>query len=137
MVPETKGKSLDTWDGFPEEREEIFRFIESEAIGGVVILAADRHRHDAWQIKRPNGYDLYEFMSSRLTNIHSHPILDHQTQCLFGVGGLGYGRVTFDTTLPDPTITYEIVDAEKKVPMSAKKGTNQRCAITLKLSQLK
>jgi len=45
----TKPGSLDTWDGFPDEREKIFSFLEKNKIAGVVLLSADRHRSDAWR----------------------------------------------------------------------------------------
>ena len=70
-----KPGSRDTWDGFPEEREEIFSLIEDNAIDGVVLLSADRHRSEAWKIPRPNGYPLYDLMSSRLTNVHTHELV--------------------------------------------------------------
>ena len=48
-VPWTAGVkpgSRDPWDGYPEEREEIFSFIENEGVEGVFLIAADRHRTD-------------------------------------------------------------------------------------------
>ena len=62
-VPFSKGikpGSKDPWDGYPDEREEIFSFIESEKIGGVFLIAADRHRIDLRRTDRPQGYDLFE-----------------------------------------------------------------------------
>ena len=59
-----KPGSRDTWDGFPAQREEIFSWIERNGIDGVVLLSADRHRSDAWKILRPNGYPLYDLLSS-------------------------------------------------------------------------
>ena len=67
-----KPGSIDTWDGFPEEREAIYSFLEQERIDGVVLISADRHRSDAWKIPRENGYDLYDFMSAKLTNVIRH-----------------------------------------------------------------
>ena len=55
----TKGDSLDTWNGYQEEREEVFRFLEDNQIEGVLLISADRQRSDAWRIERPYGYDLY------------------------------------------------------------------------------
>ena len=49
----TKGNSLDTWNGYTEEHEEILSFIEQNRIEGVVLMSADRHRSDAWKITRP------------------------------------------------------------------------------------
>jgi alkaline phosphatase D len=119
-----KGGSNDTWDGFPEEREDIFTFIEANRIDGVVLISADRHRSDAWRIPRPNGYDLYDFMSSKLTNVVSHGLVDgaligYNEKCSFG-------KVEIDTAADDPTFTYTIVDID---------GESQG-SVTLKRSQL-
>ncbi len=101
-----KPGSLDPWQGHKEERKEIFSFFEENKIDGIFLISADRHRSDAWKIKRENGYDLYEFQSSRLTNIHTHGIMDGS---LFGYNEkCSFGLLKFDTTKDDPTVSYEI-----------------------------
>jgi len=108
-----KPGSRDTWNGFRQEREEIFSWIEANRIDGVVLLSADRHRSDAWKINRPGGYDFYDLMSSRLTNIHKHELF---AGALFGYNEkCSFGLVSFDTTLPDPEATYQIVNIDGKV----------------------
>lgn len=112
-APDAKPGSHDTWDGFPEEREEIFHWIETHKINGVLLLSADRHRSEAWKIDRPNGYPLYDLMSSKLTNEHTHecipgPLFCYNQSC-------SYGMVTFDTNQADPTITYQIVNIDDEV----------------------
>ena len=81
MAYETKpGKAgFDTWDGYKDERDEIFNFLAEENIEGLFIASADRHRSDAWLVERPKGYALHEFMSSRLTNIHTHRSSEKQS----------------------------------------------------------
>lgn len=113
-TPGVKPGSRDTWDGFADEREEIFTFIQKEKINGVLLIAADRHRSDIRKIKRENGYDLVEFQSSRLTNKHTHGIVKtpglvfgYNKQCSFG-------RIDFDTTKKDPLITMTIVNIDGK-----------------------
>ncbi len=124
MTPGIKPGSKDPWDGFPEEREEIFRFIETNRINGVFIIAADRHRSDAWKIARKQGYPLFEFQSSKLTNIHTHRLIDGQ---LFGYNTKCYfGLLSFDTRAKDPQVTYSIVNIDGKTV-----GT-----ITIKRSEL-
>jgi alkaline phosphatase D len=116
---------MDTWDGYDEEREEIFDFLADNKVGGIFFASADRHRSDAWKIERKKGYPIYEFMSSRLTNIHTHPVIKGS---LFGYNKTcSFGKLTFDMSKDDPEMTYEIycIDNEK------------RGSITLKLSQLK
>ena len=107
---EAKGKSLDTWRGFQAEREEIFSFLDENRIDGVILLSADRHRSDAWRIDRDDGYPLYEFESSRLTNVHRHTLMHG---ALFGYNEkCSFGLLTFDTTKPDPEVAYQIINID-------------------------
>ena len=117
-VPWTAGVkpgSKDTWDGYSQEREEIFSFLEAKGINGVFLVAADRHRTDLRVTSRPDGYDLYEFESSRLTNRHTHKVIEtpgliwgYNKTCSFAL-------MRFDTTAADPTVTFEAItiDGEK------------------------
>jgi len=115
---------MDTWEGFREEREEIFSFLAQHRIEGVLLLSADRHRSDAWKIERAQGYPLFEFESSRLTNIHTHKIMPGS---LFGYNKTcSFGLLSFDTTSPDPTVTYNVVTIDNNVVHT----------LTLKKSQL-
>jgi len=110
---ESKKDAKDTWNGFHKERDEIFDFLTANKIDGVFLLSADRHRSDAWEIKRDNDYTLYEFSSSRLTNQHFHPL---RPQALFGYNEKpSFGMLTFDTKKSDPSVTYDIynIDNEK------------------------
>lgn len=121
----SKGKSLDTWNGFREERKEIFDFLTERCIDGVILMSADRHRSDLWKIERDNGYTLYEFESSRLTNQHVH---SEYKEALFSYNKKqSFGLVTFDTTKTDPTVTYRIVTIDGEIVHT----------FTLKHSQLK
>lgn len=127
--PGVKGGSKDTWDGFKKEREEIFSYIETQRVNGVVLMAADRHRSDLRKIKRPKGYDLYEVMSSRLTNMHVHGLVQNAKGSEFIMGynkDCSFGLMEFDTTAADPTVKYTIIDIDNK-PIDSR---------TLKLSQL-
>ena len=103
----------DTWEGYPDEREELFSFIESEQIDGVVLITGDRHRADVWKIGREDGYDLYEFQNARLTNIHTHESVDGS---LYSYNDKPhFGRLRVDTTKADPTITYDIINITGEV----------------------
>jgi alkaline phosphatase D len=109
-APGAKPGSHDTWDGFPEERDEIFSAIASSRIGGVLLVSADRHRSDAWRIDRAGGYALYDLSSSRLTNIHTHECMPaalfcYNEQCSFGL-------LTFADEKDDPQVRYEIVNID-------------------------
>ena len=96
----------DTWRGYPEERQEIFDFLTSHAITGVILIAADRHRSDIWRIDRAGDYPLFEFESSKLTNRHTHNI---RPGSLFGYNETcSFGKLVFDTQAPDPWVEYQI-----------------------------
>jgi len=112
-APNSKPGSRDTWDGFAAEREEIFSWIGDQKINGVLLLAADRHRSEARTIERPEGYPLYELMSSRLTNIHTHECLPESLFCYNEK--CSFGTIDFDTTAQDPSITYQIVNIDGDV----------------------
>lgn len=119
-----KGKSLDTWNGYREERNEIFDYLKDNKIEGVILISADRHRSDAWRIEREDAYPLYEFESSRLTNTHVHKLMP---KALFGYNEKqSFGLLSFDTRKSDPTVTYRIVNIENEIIRS----------FTLKRSQL-
>ncbi len=109
----TKGEARDTWNGFKQERQEIFDFLAENKIDGVILLSADRHRSDAWRIERNNGYPLYEFESSRLTNQHVHELMPN---ALFGYNEKqSFGLLTFDTRQDDPTVKYQIVSIDDEI----------------------
>ena len=108
-----KPGSRDPWQGYKTEREQIFSFLESNRIDGVILISADRHRSDIWKIERPNGYRLYEFESSKLTNIHTHKIMPGS---LFGYNKkCSFGLLQFDTAAADPQVTYKIINIDKEV----------------------
>ncbi|MFC2139816.1 alkaline phosphatase D family protein [Bacteroidota bacterium] len=119
---ESKVGAKDTWNGFQQERGEIFDFLAENKIDGVFLIAADRHRSDAWKIERENGYPLYEFMSSRLTNAHFHPL---EEGAMFGYNEKqSFGKLIFDTKKSDPSVTYEIynIDNEKQYSFTLTKS---------------
>jgi alkaline phosphatase D len=128
-VPWTVGVkpgSKDTWDGYEAEREQIFSFLEAKRINGVLLIAADRHRTDLRVTPRPGGYDLYEFESSKLTNRHTHQVIEtpglvwgYNKTCSFAL-------MRFDTTAADPTVTFEAITIDQEKVHSHK----------LKLSEL-
>jgi len=109
----SKPGSKDPWQGYKEERKELFDFLAREKADGVILISADRHRSDYWKIERPGAYDLYEFESSRLTNIHTHGIMKGS---LYGYNKTcSFGLLEFDTTSADPTVTYRIVTIDGEV----------------------
>lgn len=107
MARGTKPGSRDTWDGFSEERQEILDFLAKKKIEGVFVISADRHRSDAWMVERDGAYDLFEFNSSRLTNIHKHRPMK---RALFSYNRTpSFGLVHFRPEVEDPAVAYEVV----------------------------
>ena len=100
----------DSWWGFPKEREKLFRFLEEKRIEGVVLISADRHRSEVFKIERPDGYDIYEFESSKLTNDHTHGP-NKKSLISFNEGNF-FGLLTFDFTLDDPAVTFRCITSD-------------------------
>ena len=123
-VFKAKGDSKDTWNGFKEERNEIFQFLTDNKIEGVLLMSADRHRSDLWKIDRSDDYSLFEFNSSRLTNQHVHKTMD---EAIYSYNAKqSFGTVDFDTQVSDPKVTYAVYSIDGE----------QIYKFTLKLSQL-
>jgi len=102
----------DSWWGVKKEREEILSLIDRENIGGVILLSADRHRTDVYQIHRPEGYTIYEFETSKLTNDHTHGT---KKEALFSYNkGNYFGALDFDLTKDNPEMTFRCVTIEGK-----------------------
>lgn len=103
----------DSWWGVKKEREEIFSLIDKEKIPGVILISADRHRTDIYKIERPNGYDMYEFETSKLTNNHTHGT---KKEAVFSYNkGNFFGMLNFDLTKPDPEMSFQCITIDGKV----------------------
>lgn len=102
--------SWGTWD-IPG-REEIFRFIEENNIGGVLLLSGDRHGARGFRIERPSGLTLHEFEAASLGGVPGPDAYapDRSTQIFGYKGGLiAFGEFTFDTSKPDPEVTFRLI----------------------------
>ena len=100
----------DSWAGTwsRDERDEIFNLINSEKINGVVLISGDRHRCDIWRIDRPGGYPLYEFVSAKVTNQHTHKTFDNAVWS-YNKGNF-WGQLSFNLMPDDPVLTFKCVD---------------------------
>ncbi|MBK1879719.1 alkaline phosphatase D family protein [Pelagicoccus mobilis] len=105
----------DSWAGkhYKAERDEIFDFINAQKIDGVVLLAGDRHRTDLWKTERADGYPLYEFLSAKVTNIHTHNTRK-QAEWSYNIGNF-WGELDFDFSTDDPTITFKAINQDGEV----------------------
>ncbi len=102
----------DSWGVYdPEGREEIFKLIEENNIGGVLLISGDRHGARGFRIPRPSGFNFYEFEVASLgARVGPPPIrADWDTQ-LFGISGeYAFGEFDFDATLTDPEVTFRLI----------------------------
>ncbi len=124
-----KPGSHDTWAGFEVERAEIFEMIRDEGIEGVVLMSADRHRSEVWELEWDGPYPIYEFLSSRLTNMHFH---DTVPGAIYSYNDpQAFGILNFDTSPEVPEVLYEIVNLhgekvyEEKFQIGVSTGINQ------------
>ncbi len=105
----------DSWAGSwaRDERDEIFDLINDRKIDGVILISGDRHRSDIWKIERPNGYPLYEFVSAKVTNQHTHKTFPNAVWS-YNKGNF-WGQLNFDLRPDDPVMTFKCVDSSGEV----------------------
>lgn len=105
----------DSWAGdwAREERDGIFDFITENEINGVVLISGDRHRSDIWKIDRADGYPLYEFVSAKVTNQHTHKTFPNAVWS-YNKGNF-WGRLDFDLRPDDPVLTFKCVDISGEI----------------------
>ena len=105
----------DSWAGTwaRDERDEIFDLINDRKIDGVILISGDRHRSDIWKTDRPRGYPLYEFVSAKVTNQHTHKTYDNAVWS-YNKGNF-WGELNFNLKPDDPVMTFRCVDIGGKV----------------------
>lgn len=105
----------DSWAGSwaRAERDEIFDLINKNKIDGVILISGDRHRSDIWKIDRPGGYPLYEFVSAKVTNQHTHKTFDNAVWS-YNKGNF-WGQLNFDLRGDDPVMTFQCVDISGEI----------------------
>ena len=93
----------DSWDGFPNEREEVMRFIRENGIANVVSLSGDRHAHYAglvaenYEAEAPR-YVIPDFTCAAISAFERGPFLE-RAMGSFGLSHLGmYDRQRADGT---------------------------------------
>ncbi len=106
----SRGK--DSWGvNDPEGRERIFKLIEENHISGVLLISGDRHGARGFTIPRPSGFEFYEFeagsLGGRTGPSPTKPEWDTQ---FYGISGrYAFGEFEFDTSIPDPTVTFRLI----------------------------
>ena len=112
-----KGPGGESWEAFAEERRELFDFIRTEDIAGVVLLSGDNHvgELNCLPESERGGYDLFEFSSSPLAQDPSQSWLNYRTilrvrQVYFS--GSNFGLLAFDLKQADPMLTMTLHDVQ-------------------------
>ena len=111
-VPWSAGDNPEGDGSFNFDRREIFDFVTENEIEGVILLSGGSHRSEAWRINRGDSYAIYEFSSGHL----SYPLPDPLApDALLGYNKTNaYGLLEFDTTQPDPVVTFRIMTLDDK-----------------------
>ncbi|AWW00984.1 alkaline phosphatase [Arcticibacterium luteifluviistationis] len=104
--------SWGTWD--TQAREEIYKFIETENIPGVLLLSGDRHGARGFTIPRDSGFEFYEFGPASLGGVPGpEGIAKDSSSQMFGYLGLGlkaFGEFTFNMEGTEPIVTFRLID---------------------------
>jgi alkaline phosphatase D len=118
MWSDFMSNAKDTWGSWDiPGREEIYRFIEENRIGGVLLLSGDRHGARGFHIKRPSGFAFHEFEAATLGGVNGPGAFapDRSSQFFgYGAGLKAFGEFTFDMSRPDPEVTFRLIDEEEK-----------------------
>ena len=102
----------DSWGKYdPKGREELFRFIETHRIPGVLLLSGDRHGACGFRIPRKSGHTFYEFEAATLGG-RSGPAAKaagHPDALYAFSEKYAFGELNFDATKTDPTVHYRLI----------------------------
>ena len=105
----------DSWGVWDKPgRERVLSFIEKHKIPGVLLLSGDRHGARGFRIPRESGHTFYEFEPASLGGLHGPPIKAKDcSEQLFGFAHIyAFGELEFDTTIPDPEVTFRLIKSD-------------------------
>ena len=109
--------SWGTWDR--EARAELFDFIVSENISGVVLLSGDRHGARGFRIPTAPGFALHEFEAASLGGVPGPdamaPDTTHQLFGYHGKDAIAFGELTFNMAGDEPHLTFRLINQSGKV----------------------
>ncbi|MCH6255724.1 alkaline phosphatase D family protein [Puniceicoccaceae bacterium K14] len=110
------GEQSESWLAYEDERNAIFDHIQANEIEGVVLVSATDEQAEikAIPFSEKGGYDLYELASSPLAQTPS-PEYAEPTQDAINIqdpymDAMNFGLLSFDMTLEDPTISYDVIN---------------------------
>jgi alkaline phosphatase D len=113
------GGGRDRWDGYPNERKELFTFIKEKKIGGVVFLSADLHYAAITKIPHSGG----------LKDITAGPIAAPVNRVTNGTAArfeyflaenFNFAKITIDPKIDPREAVVEFIDQDNTVFHRAK-----------------
>jgi alkaline phosphatase D len=103
------GGGADRWDGFPDERREIFHWIRDHQIHGVVFISADLHFASMARIwEHPNVKEVV--IGPMAAPLNSLGVGYSRNMEFFTNKTFNYGTITIDPKAPAPRLLVEIRD---------------------------
>ncbi len=107
--------SWGVWD--PEGRERLFRFIEDNRIGGVLLISGDRHGARGFRIPRPSGFQLYEFEAASLGGRSGPPVqIPDCPEQFYGIADrYAFGEFDIDATKQDPEVEFRLIAEDGEI----------------------
>ena len=101
----------DSWAGYRTERQEIFEFIRSHHICGVLLLSGDQHWTGAFRLANVAPHALYELSPTPLGNSRRTRTTDTGADILFTYDlNKVFGLITADSRVQPGTVTWEVHD---------------------------
>ena len=104
------------WMNLPHERERLYRLIRETGAEGVVFLSGDRHLAELSMMDGGAGYPFYDLTSSGLNQAakswRPQEVNRHRVATMNW--GDNFGLITIDWDRPDPRISLQIRDVERR-----------------------
>lgn len=106
----------ESWLAYETERDSIFDYIQSNEIGGIVLISGTNEQAEIKAIPLSNdgGYDLYELASSPLAQSPSAEYEEVSRNTISiqepYTESMNFGLLSFDMTQEDPTISYDVIN---------------------------
>ncbi|MGH7774312.1 MAG: alkaline phosphatase D family protein [Candidatus Binatia bacterium] len=103
----------DKWGGFPEERDEVLKFLTAKKIGGVIFIAADVHYAAVSRVSGGSG--LKEFIVGPLAAPMGRASGTAKRFEFFSNDSYNYGMVRVHAKADPPYTEIEILDQDNKL----------------------
>ncbi len=111
-----KGAGGDSWAAFLHERNQLFDWIQQEAVSGVVLLSGDTHVGELNCIPRSaqGGYDLYDLVSSPLAQPSGDGWKERSPEQRLrpGFSQPNAGVIDFDLSVTPATLQFNLYGAD-------------------------